>query len=51
MFPEVYKTVKLVANADVQRRHACNRSWRGVEYRGVYIFIESIIPIMNLIEV
>ena len=51
MFSEIYMTIKLVANADIQRRHACNRSWRGVEDGGVYIFIEGVVSVAHLVEI
>ena len=51
MFPEIYEAIKLVANADIQRRHACDRSWRGIEDGGVYIFIEGIVAVANLVQI
>ena len=51
MFPEIHETVKLIANTDIQCRHACNGSRRRKEDRRVNILIEWVIAVNDLVEI
>lgn len=51
MATEVHETVKLIANTDIQSRHACNRGGRRVVDGRVNILIEHIISASDLVQV